>query len=64
MRQVVRVVSSANDLHPIIGQFRELKSPLSARLVVAANVPQIRSAFDGRANYVDDIDYNLRAMPR
>ncbi len=33
------------DLHPIIGQFRELKSPLLERFEFAPSAPQIRLVF-------------------
>ena len=49
------------DLHPIIGQFRELKFPLPEWLGFVASGPQIRSAFAVSANCVSAVGFNLCA---
>ena len=59
-----RLDSRGFDLHPIIGQFRELKFPLFERLGFLPGVPQTRLAFDDRASYADGLDCSLLAISR
>lgn len=48
--------SPDGDLHPIIGQFRELKFPLLERFGFVANAPQSRSVFAASTNCAGVVD--------